>query len=430
MNMRSTTHHNSLRRTAAWCAAIVLALVFNVAASRAAPAQPLILPSAPPAETPQPPQQADPPADDEAAARPTLHVTDWLVQFMPANKDELTRALTIRSTLPATFPGNRTQPRNVPNIAQPIGLITFRSEAEPPRDEFEVRIGNAACAFRAAWPGTAYTVAPVSWAKLKIVPGDAKLATLPDKHWLHDMRDDGAIAVQYGTTTDRMLLYDVDITQRNPIDLTVSEAQGLATLKVTATDANVRAVLVIVPVDDRWRVYEIAGEGDVAPFGRGDGDLAHDEAVAKLRAFVRGSDLPDAEVEKVTRVLRDVAMWKHQPTVISRINDKGMDVIMPLSIRGVDARQTRAGFLVTVINRFVPTSDVNALVKQLGDDRWRVREDAEKQLIQIGHAAGKAVDAAAANDDLEIRHRAARIQSQLSDEQWLPYPPAETPPAK
>ena len=59
----------------------------------------------------------------------------------------------------------------------------------------------------------------------------------------------------------------------------------------------------------------------------------------------------------------------------------------------------------------LPTDEIKALVKQLGDDSYNVREKAHKKLEDLGYAALSAVsDAARNSDDLEIKTRARRIE--------------------
>jgi hypothetical protein len=55
------------------------------------------------------------------------------------------------------------------------------------------------------------------------------------------------------------------------------------------------------------------------------------------------------------------------------------------------------------------TEKVRKLIRQLGDDQYKVREEAAKQLTEIGRPAVPALRAAMQSDDVEIKHRASRV---------------------
>jgi len=58
--------------------------------------------------------------------------------------------------------------------------------------------------------------------------------------------------------------------------------------------------------------------------------------------------------------------------------------------------------------------EIEALVKQLGADTWKEREDAMKRLIEIGRPALAAVAKAAESEDLEVKNRASKILETLN----------------
>jgi hypothetical protein len=57
--------------------------------------------------------------------------------------------------------------------------------------------------------------------------------------------------------------------------------------------------------------------------------------------------------------------------------------------------------------------DIDKLIKSLGAESWREREEAQKKLIAAGKAAGPALEAAAGSDDPEISRRANRILDEI-----------------
>jgi hypothetical protein len=56
------------------------------------------------------------------------------------------------------------------------------------------------------------------------------------------------------------------------------------------------------------------------------------------------------------------------------------------------------------------------LISELGSDDWRVRESAQRELIDLGKVAGEALSEAAKSSDFEVRLRATRILKSLY---WL-----------
>ena len=53
--------------------------------------------------------------------------------------------------------------------------------------------------------------------------------------------------------------------------------------------------------------------------------------------------------------------------------------------------------------------NISALLKQLDDESFQVREDAEKALVEIGEAAREAIDSATKSTSAEVKQRAGRI---------------------
>jgi HEAT repeat protein len=55
------------------------------------------------------------------------------------------------------------------------------------------------------------------------------------------------------------------------------------------------------------------------------------------------------------------------------------------------------------------TEKIQKLIRQLGDDQYKVRDEAGKQLIEIGRPAVPALREAMKSDDVEVKHRAGRL---------------------
>ncbi|MFP6650068.1 MAG: hypothetical protein VB817_11430 [Pirellulaceae bacterium] len=61
---------------------------------------------------------------------------------------------------------------------------------------------------------------------------------------------------------------------------------------------------------------------------------------------------------------------------------------------------------------------ITELVKQLGNDSYRIREQAQQKLLEIGLLARKALVSGLKNPDLEIRLRARRLLAQVVEEEF------------
>jgi cell wall-associated NlpC family hydrolase len=61
---------------------------------------------------------------------------------------------------------------------------------------------------------------------------------------------------------------------------------------------------------------------------------------------------------------------------------------------------------------------ITELVKQLGNDSYRIREQAQRKLLKIGLLARKALVSGLKNPDLEIRLRARRLLAQVVEEEF------------
>src|SRR5262245_23161836 len=60
----------------------------------------------------------------------------------------------------------------------------------------------------------------------------------------------------------------------------------------------------------------------------------------------------------------------------------------------------------------------SALVKQLGDKRYAVRESAAKQLVEMGPAAVPALTAGTKSEDEEVRNRSVALLPQAKSAAW------------
>jgi len=360
-------------------------------------------------------------AEAERPARAGLHVADWLVIFdTTAVNDPALATITARSTLPGNVNSGRPAAPSA-NIAQPIGVITFRSDDESLPDGFELRLGDADCSFMAVWPLTARTVAPVSWTKLKLSRDATVIRAVAADHWSRRLRSDDTLSITMGSTRDRLLLYDVAIKQASPLTISIDPAS--TELQVKSLGDVVREHIIITPVDGGWRVHTDNPADAKAPEAAATKVLSREEATENLRPFVAASGLPEAEVGNVLLVLRDMAMWRDHATVVARVEAGTMDAMVPLRVLGVKATHTRAGFIVAVARPIVATDKIDLLVKQLGSDLWREREGAELELQNVGEPARTALIAANSGKDVEVRHRAERIIANLNNDPGIVYPP-------
>lgn len=233
-------------------------------------------------------------AESERPARVGLHVADWLVIFdTTAVNDPAVATITARSTLPGNVNSSRSAAPSA-NVAQPIGVITFRSDDESLPDGFEIRLGDADCSFQAVWPLTTRTVAPVSWARLKLSRDATVIRGAAADHWSRQLRSDDTLSFTKGSTRDRLLLYDVAIKQASPLTISIDPASN--ELQVKSRGDVVREHLIITPVDGGWRLQTDNADEAEEPQTAATKALSREEAMEQLRPFVAASGLPRANV--------------------------------------------------------------------------------------------------------------------------------------
>jgi hypothetical protein len=91
------------------------------------------------------------------------------------------------------------------------------------------------------------------------------------------------------------------------------------------------------------------------------------------------------------------------------LNQERMDELLPEEVVPVPAKSVRVG--IVIVRNIDPeiNKEIAVLIKQLGDEEWSKREEAQKKLVTFGRAAKSALDKAAKDKDMEIVWRAEAV---------------------
>ena len=100
------------------------------------------------------------------------------------------------------------------------------------------------------------------------------------------------------------------------------------------------------------------------------------------------------------------------------LDQKQMDDLLPEEVVPTPAKIVRVGLVV--VRNIDPqiNEEIQQLVKQLGDDDWSKREEAQKKLTTFGRAAKNALEKAAHEKDLEVVWRAEAVLRTIDPQKY------------
>jgi hypothetical protein len=119
--------------------------------------------------------------------------------------------------------------------------------------------------------------------------------------------------------------------------------------------------------------------------------------------------LPPTDNETFLDILSKYAIDSGRLTAVYRLDRKQMDDLLPLEIVPQPAKMARVGLVI--VRNIDPqiNEEITKLIKQLGDDDWATREEAQKKLATFGRAAKSALEKAAKEKDMEVVWRAEAV---------------------
>jgi hypothetical protein len=130
--------------------------------------------------------------------------------------------------------------------------------------------------------------------------------------------------------------------------------------------------------------------------------------------------LTPLDTDLIVDILAKYAIDTGRLTAVYMLDQKQMDDLLPEEVVPTPAKTVRVG-LVVVRNIDPQINDeIAQLVKQLGDDEWSKREEAQKKLTTFGRAAKNAVEKATHEKDLEVVWRAEAVLRTIDPQKYQP----------
>jgi hypothetical protein len=130
--------------------------------------------------------------------------------------------------------------------------------------------------------------------------------------------------------------------------------------------------------------------------------------------------LAPLDTDLILDILAKYAIDSGRLTGVYMLDQKQMDDLLPEEVVPTPAKTVRVG-LVIVRNIDPQINDeIAQLVKQLGDDEWSKREEAQKKLTTFGRAAKNAVEKATHEKDLEVVWRAEAVLRTIDPQKFQP----------
>jgi hypothetical protein len=141
------------------------------------------------------------------------------------------------------------------------------------------------------------------------------------------------------------------------------------------------------------------------------------EAMDTWRQSLIKLDLEEPEIAFVLDVLTQQALRSDSAMLVYRLDDAQLEAMLPLEVTPYPDRLFRVALVVVQDADPDLQSEIDTLVAQLGDDKWRRREQAQKELTELGLAAKPKLEAALKHKDVEIVFRAEQLLEALKTKQ-------------
>jgi hypothetical protein len=134
-----------------------------------------------------------------------------------------------------------------------------------------------------------------------------------------------------------------------------------------------------------------------------------EEIVQSWRDRLLELGIGEPEVQHLTSILQSQALRTDSATVVFRLDDEQLDVLLPLEVTPLPDKQIRIALVVLLDADPDLMTRVEELVKKLGDPSYAEREAAEQRLRELGPAARPKLQEAINNSDPEVAFRAEEI---------------------
>lgn len=156
-------------------------------------------------------------------------------------------------------------------------------------------------------------------------------------------------------------------------------------------------------------------DGMAAGIVMSDEVLDQDAAVADWAGRLAELGMGETEINLALTVLKDAALDPKQMTAVYRLDPADEDEMLPIEVTPAPSRISRVALVILMNASPDIAGQVDQLVIQLGDPSWKMREAAQKRLVEIGPGAKKALQQALNHPDVEIEFRAEQILETINN---------------
>jgi hypothetical protein len=156
-------------------------------------------------------------------------------------------------------------------------------------------------------------------------------------------------------------------------------------------------------------------DGVTAAVPMSDQTLDKDAVLSWWKTRLTGLGLGESEVRHTLAILKASALDDTQMTAVYRLDLAELDRMLPLEVTPEPSRVIRVALVILTHADPDLAGQVDSLIAQLGDLSWARREEAHKQLLQIGPGAKKSLEAALENEDIEIVYRAEQLLEAINN---------------
>lgn len=147
------------------------------------------------------------------------------------------------------------------------------------------------------------------------------------------------------------------------------------------------------------------------------GTLTADEAIKSWRQSLAALNLEQPEIQFVLGILRQQALRTDSAMLVYRLDEVQLEKLLPLDVTPYPDRLFRVALVIVQDADPDLQSQIETLVAQLGDDEWRQREQAQKELTELGLAAKPKLETALKHKDAEIVFRAEQLLEAIKAKQ-------------
>lgn len=379
---------------------------------------------------------------------PASELQEWLILVSDPNSPQASASFMYGSSMPE-FSNPRRPSASGDKLleVQPMGLIRLYGEGDS-NDKIDVLLNIKGGRFMGNWPKAINRTTGLLWQDMQLKSKPTNLETVNEKHWFNRLRAGESAYLVRPKSCERFIAYDLEIGYANPVH--VQSAGGQKLQLWDAGSAPLYDLTIYRPSEEGWRATTIAKldpsnppttqpttqaatKPATAPATQAaakgpttrniaervvDGQAVKDagQLLAPWKEKLAAAGLKPVDFDLILEILAKHALDSKRMTIVYRLDASEMERLLPIEVVPQPRKMTRVGLVI--LRNIDPAigAEIDTLIAQLGDANWARREEAQKQLTQLGLPAKPKLEQAQNNKDLEIAWRAERLLARLNRE--------------